>query len=88
MSDSKDVESVYTEQSEYNDQTAFAISNDPTHALSIEDTVPVINCAQTVIASSSVKAPIPSIHIHILSSKFAKPKPIIGFRDTEAQKSA
>ena len=78
------VESFFSEQEEYEEQTAFVLVGTEDHSksqdVSIIQTVQQIQKVQPVI-------PIPSIKIHLLPEKFGKPVPIIGFIDTGAQKS-
>lgn len=80
LSDSYDVESVFTEQEAHDEDTTFALNE----VTSDDDTISVINAVQT---TSPSKIPIPSVRIHILSFKFAKPLPAIGFIDNGSKKS-
>ncbi|XP_015389838.1 uncharacterized protein LOC107178762 [Citrus sinensis] len=84
LSESDDVESFFSEQEDYDEQTAFFLAEKDNHSeaehVSVIKTVQQIQKVQPVI-------PIPSIKILILSGRFDKPVPIIGFVDTRAQKS-
>ena len=84
LSESNDVESCFSEQEDYDEQTAFVLAETEEHSdpenVSVIQTVQQIQKVQPTI-------PIPSIKIHILSENFKKPVPIIGFVDTGAQKS-
>ena len=84
LSESDDVESFFSEQEDYNEQTAFVLVETEDHYepenIFVIQTIQQIQKVQPVI-------PIPSIKIHLLPKKFGKHVPIIGFVDTGAQKS-
>ena len=82
--ESDDVESFFSEQEDYDEQTTFVLAEIEEHSES--ENVSVIQTVQQ-IQKIQPAIPIPSIKIHILSENFKKPVPIIGFVDTGAQKS-
>ncbi|KAH9780744.1 hypothetical protein KPL71_008201 [Citrus sinensis] len=84
LSKSDDVESFFSEQEDYDEQTTFVLAETDDHSES--ENVSVIQTVQQIQKVQSV-IPILSIKIHLLSGKFDKPFPIIGFVDTRAQKS-
>ena len=84
LSKSDDVESFFSEQDEYDEQTTFVLAETEDHFES--ENVSVIQTVQQ-IQKVQPAVPIPSIKIHLLSGRFDKPVPIIGFVDTGAQKS-
>ncbi|GAY67239.1 hypothetical protein CUMW_255000 [Citrus unshiu] len=84
LSDIDDVEYFFSEQEEYDEQTAFVLAGTEDHSES--ENVYVIQTVQQIQKVQPV-IPIPSIKIHLLLEKFGKPIPIIGFIDTGAQKS-
>ncbi|KAH9752165.1 hypothetical protein KPL71_014591 [Citrus sinensis] len=80
LSENKDVESNFSEQSAQDDQTAFLIAES-----SDSDDISVISTVQTVNHVSTI--PRPSLKMSILPSKYHKPVPVIGFIDTGADTS-
>ncbi|KAH9671228.1 hypothetical protein KPL70_017281 [Citrus sinensis] len=68
----------------YDEQTAFVLAEKEDYSES--DHVFVIQTVQQ-IQKVQLAIPIPSIKIHLLSGRFDKPIPIIGFVNTGAQKS-
>ena len=73
LSESDDVESFFSKQEDYDEQTTFVLVETDDHSESENVSV--------------IAIPIHSVKIHLLSGKFDKPVPIIGFVDTGAQKS-
>ena len=84
LSESDDVESFFSEQEDYDEQTTFVLAETEDH--SNPENVFVIQTMQQIQKVQSV-IPIPSIKIQLLPEKFDKPVPIIGFVDTGAQTS-
>ena len=78
ISDNEDIESLFTEQDDYDDFTAFAL--DDSSESSDSDNMTIIHTVQQ-------QAPIPSVKFHLLPSKFDKPISLIGFIYTGAQRS-
>ena len=80
----EDVESNFFEPTEYDDHTAFILTE------SIDDyevgEISVISTVQEINQDHS-KPTIPSVKISVLPSKFHKLIPIIGFLDTDAQRN-
>ncbi|KAH9698087.1 hypothetical protein KPL71_023875 [Citrus sinensis] len=83
ISDHEDIESLFTEQDDYDDFTTFAL-DDSSESLD-SDNVTIIHTVQQL--SVSQQAPIPLVKLHLLLFKFDKPISLIGFIDTGAQKS-
>ncbi|KAH9671212.1 hypothetical protein KPL70_017274 [Citrus sinensis] len=77
LSENKDVESNFSEQSTQDDQTAFIIAES-----SNSEDISVISTVQNVNHVSTI--PRPSLKMSILPSKFHKLVPVIGFIDTGA----
>ena len=84
LSESDDVESFLSKQEDYDEQMAFVLVETEDHSES--ENVSVIQTIQQ-IQKVQPAIPIPSIKLHLLSGRFDKPVPIIGFVDTGAQKS-
>ncbi|KAH9698032.1 hypothetical protein KPL71_023850 [Citrus sinensis] len=72
-----------TEQDDYDDFIGFAL--DDSSESSDSENMPIIHTVQQL--SVSQQAPIPSVKLHLLLSKFDKPISLIGFIDTGAQRS-
>ncbi|KAH9686151.1 hypothetical protein KPL70_014258 [Citrus sinensis] len=83
LSENEDVESNFSEQLAQDDQTAFLIA-ESCESSDSED-ISVISTVQTVNHVSTILRP--SLKISILSSKFHKRVPVIGFLDTGADTS-
>ncbi|KAH9801812.1 hypothetical protein KPL71_001168 [Citrus sinensis] len=83
LSDNEEVESIFSEQSEKDDHTAFILADstdsDP-YDISVISTIQEINDIRPTL-------PGPSVKISIIPSKFHKPVAVIGFLDTGAQRS-
>ncbi|KAH9698120.1 hypothetical protein KPL71_023890 [Citrus sinensis] len=76
-------EFYFSEQDEPNDETVFAMQTSSDESDS--DVSQVIFHQQLLSLDTTI--PIPSIKLHILSSKFQRPIPAIGLIDTGAQRS-
>ena len=81
LSESDDVESFFSEQEDYDEQTTFFPAEKEHHFES--ENVSVIQTVQQ-IQKVQPAIPIPSIKIHLLSERFDKPVPIISFVDIGA----
>ncbi|KAH9698093.1 hypothetical protein KPL71_023880 [Citrus sinensis] len=83
LSDNEEVESIFSEQSEKDDHTAFILADSTdldSDDISVISTIQDINHIRPTL-------PGPSVKISVIPSKFHKPVSVISFLDTGAQRS-
>ncbi|KAI5403929.1 hypothetical protein KIW84_051178 [Lathyrus oleraceus] len=83
-----DLESLYSEQSSADEETIFALQDSsPDEASSSESEddkyLPVYSFKE--IESSLPTPPLPCVEVHVLATKFSRPKKVIAYMDTGAQ---
>lgn len=83
-----DLESLYSEQSDADEETVFALqdssSEEGSHAEAGDDEYfPIYSFKE--IGSTLPTTPLPCVEIQVLASKFSHPKKVIAYMDTGAQ---
>ncbi|CAK8537679.1 unnamed protein product [Lathyrus sativus] len=82
------LESLYSEQSSADEETIFALQDSSSDEASFSESeddkyLPVYSIKE--ICSSLPTTPLPCVEVHILATKFSRPKKVIAYMDTGAQ---